>query len=163
MSMNDGKGNTESATTVRVNIYNQFYNLRAEGDGDYLKRIAAYVDKRMQEISSQTHIVDYAKIAVLAALNIADELHRVKQAAEQQEPAALRSPEPPQTPNREAQDSALKNSERDEPESWSYADIFEAPPARKDIGQRMSQQVTAKLRQLRSTDDSRGPGSDVEK
>lgn len=74
---------TTSAPTIRVEIYNQTYNIRSDGDSDYLMQLADFVDSRMREISSGTLTVDSLKVAILAALHIADELHRIKQTYEQ--------------------------------------------------------------------------------
>ena len=74
---------TTSAPTIRVEIYNQTYNIRSDGDSDYLMQLADFVDGRMREISSGTLTVDSLKVAILAALHIADELHRMKQTYEQ--------------------------------------------------------------------------------
>lgn len=74
---------TTAAPTIRVEIYNQTYNIRSDGDSDYLTRLAEFVDGRMREISSGTLTVDSLKVAILAALHIADELHRLKQTHEQ--------------------------------------------------------------------------------
>ena len=81
------KGNMDTATTttptIRVEIYNQTYNIRSDGDNDYISRLAEFVDSRMREISSGTLTVDSLKVAILAALHIADELHRLKRLHEQ--------------------------------------------------------------------------------
>ena len=74
---------TASAPTIRVEIYNQTYNIRSDGDSEYLTKLADFVDSRMREISSGTLTVDSLKVAILAALHIADELHRLKQTHEQ--------------------------------------------------------------------------------
>jgi cell division protein ZapA len=74
---------TTAAPTIRVEIYNQTYNIRSDGDSEYLMRLADFVDSRMREISSGTLTVDSLKVAILAALHIADELHRLKQTHEQ--------------------------------------------------------------------------------
>jgi len=74
---------TASAPTIRVEIYNQTYNIRSDGDSEYLMQLADFVDARMREISSGTLTVDSLKVAILAALHIADELHRMKQTYEQ--------------------------------------------------------------------------------
>src|SRR2546428_9495509 len=74
---------TTSAPTVRVEIYNQTYNIRSDGDSEYLMQLADFVDSRMREISSGTLTVDSLKVAILAALHIADELHRLKHLHEQ--------------------------------------------------------------------------------
>ena len=92
--MRDGNGgitlskvNMDTATTttptIRVEIYNQTYNIRSDGDNDYISRLAEFVDGRMREISSGTLTVDSLKVAILAALHIADELHRLKRLHEQ--------------------------------------------------------------------------------
>src|SRR6476660_9918360 len=74
---------TTAAPPIRVEIYNQSYNIRSDGDSDYLTKLADFVDSRMREISSGTLTVDSLKVAILAALHIADELHRLKQTHEQ--------------------------------------------------------------------------------
>jgi cell division protein ZapA len=82
-----GKSSMETATTaaptIRVEIYNQTYSIRSDGDSEYLMQLADFVDGRMREISSGTLTVDSLKVAILAALHIADELHRLKQTHEQ--------------------------------------------------------------------------------
>jgi cell division protein ZapA len=74
---------TTAAPTIRVEIYNQTYNIRSDGDSEYLMQLADFVDSRMREISSGTLTVDSLKVAILAALHIADEYHRLKQTHEQ--------------------------------------------------------------------------------
>jgi len=69
--------------TIRVEIYNQIYNIRSDGDSEYVSQLAEFVDHRMREISSGTLTVDSLKVAILAALHIADELHRLKRLHEQ--------------------------------------------------------------------------------
>ncbi len=69
--------------TIRVEIYNQIYNIRSDGDSEYVTQLAEFVDHRMREISSGTLTVDSLKVAILAALHIADELHRLKRLHEQ--------------------------------------------------------------------------------
>jgi cell division protein ZapA len=60
--------------SVRVEIFDQSYNLRGS-DGEYILKLAEYVDTRMRQIAEQTKTVDSLRLAVLAAINIADELH----------------------------------------------------------------------------------------
>jgi cell division protein ZapA len=82
--MNLNKGSTEQPTpTIKVEIYNQIYNIRSDGDSAYITQLAEFVDRRMREISSGTLTVDSLKVAILAALHIADELHRLKKLHEQ--------------------------------------------------------------------------------
>lgn len=64
--------------TIQVEIYNQTYSIRSDGDNEYILRLAAYVDEKMRAISSGTLTVDSLKVAILAALHIADEFHQAK-------------------------------------------------------------------------------------
>jgi len=61
---------------VLVKIYDREYALRTSGDPDQLKALCADLDKRMREIAVSTGAVDTLKVAVLAALSLADDLHR---------------------------------------------------------------------------------------
>jgi cell division protein ZapA len=64
--------------TVKIQIYDQSYNVNAEGNEEYLHELAAYVDGKMRSIAESTHMVDSLKVAVLAALNIADEMFQTR-------------------------------------------------------------------------------------
>lgn len=72
-----------AAQSIRVEIYNQTYNIRSDGDNEYIMHLAEYVDGKMREISSGTLTVDSLKVAILAALHIADEYHQLKTTQEQ--------------------------------------------------------------------------------
>ncbi len=67
--------------TVRatVEIFGQRLGLRAEGDPARVHELARWVDRRMREIADATSSVDTVKIAILTALNIADELFRERE------------------------------------------------------------------------------------
>ena len=69
---------SEEEKSLRVEIYNQTYSIRSDGDNDYILDLAEYVDAKMREISSGTLTVDSLKVAILAALHIADEYHQLK-------------------------------------------------------------------------------------
>jgi len=64
-------------SVTQVEIFGQTYSVRAEGDSSYIHDLARFVDSRMREVAEQTATVDTTKIAILAALNISDDLHRV--------------------------------------------------------------------------------------
>src|SRR3982750_4047059 len=64
--------------SLRVEIYNQTYSIRSDGDNEYILDLAEYVDSKMREISSGTLTVDSLKVAILAALHIADEFYQLK-------------------------------------------------------------------------------------
>lgn len=64
-------------SVTQVEIFGQTYSVRAEGDSNYVHDLARFVDSRMKEVAERTATVDTTKIAILAALNISDDLHRV--------------------------------------------------------------------------------------
>lgn len=72
-----------SAPSIKVEIYNQTYNIRHDGDNEYIHRLAEYVDSKMREVTSGTYTVDSHKVAILAALHIADELQQLRSQQEQ--------------------------------------------------------------------------------
>jgi cell division protein ZapA len=69
-----------ATTSVSVDIYDQTYHLRAS-DPDYVQKLAAMVDGKMRAVSSNGNTVDSLRVAVLAAINIADELLRLQEHA----------------------------------------------------------------------------------
>jgi len=64
--------------TVVVEIYDQIYHLRGV-DPIYIERLAAMVDGKMRAVSARGGTVDSLRVAVLAALNIADELATLRE------------------------------------------------------------------------------------
>src|SRR5580692_3804299 len=66
------------STPVKVEIFGQMYTIRGELDEAYVQELAQYVDEKMQAIAAGTATVDTQKVAVLAALAIADELHSIQ-------------------------------------------------------------------------------------
>jgi cell division protein ZapA len=81
----DATANSTTTTiangSVRVEIFDQVYNLRGS-DAAYIMKLAEYVDGKMRAVSEQTATVDSVRLAVLAALNIADEYHLLKRRLE---------------------------------------------------------------------------------
>ena len=63
---------------IRVEIYDQEYHIRGELDTEYIRTLAQFLDAKMRSIAARTHTVDSLRVAVLAALNIADEYHQLK-------------------------------------------------------------------------------------
>ena len=63
---------------MKIQIYDQSYNVNADGNEEYLHELATYVDGKMRSIAESTHMVDSLKVAVLAALNIADETFQMR-------------------------------------------------------------------------------------
>lgn len=68
--------------STEVEIFGQTYNVRGEGDPNYLTELAQFVDSRMREVAAEVSTVDPMKIAILAALNIADEFSRYRKKRE---------------------------------------------------------------------------------
>jgi cell division protein ZapA len=63
-----------------VTIYDQPYHLTGQDQG-HIRRLAESVDAKMRAVASQGHTVDSLRVAVLAALNFADELSQAQRAA----------------------------------------------------------------------------------
>ena len=64
---------------VKVTIYGQEYTIKAPADATYIKNIAEYVDEKMREVQEELSTPQVpAKIAILAAMNISDDLFAQK-------------------------------------------------------------------------------------
>jgi cell division protein ZapA len=63
-------------TRTTVEIFGRRFDLRTSGPSEHLEELARFVDRRMRELAEVSPHVDTAKLAVLTALNIADELFR---------------------------------------------------------------------------------------
>ena len=59
--------------SVTVKIFHRTYRFRSQGDAQHVRDLADYVDRHMVQISDRTPTVDTLRVAVLAALSIADE------------------------------------------------------------------------------------------
>jgi cell division protein ZapA len=80
----------EKPTLIHVEIFGQSYSIRAGADPRYVEAIAAHVDAQMREVSRTSGAVDSVRIAVLAALNIADECFSLRKAAHEADERASR-------------------------------------------------------------------------
>jgi cell division protein ZapA len=67
-----------ASQAVAVEIYDQIYHLRGI-DPAYIEQLARVVDAKMRAVSAHGNTVDSLRVAVLAALNIADELETLRQ------------------------------------------------------------------------------------
>lgn len=63
---------------MKVEIYDQTYHIRGELDEAYVAELAQYVDTKMRTVAEATRTIDSLRVAVLAALNLADELHTLR-------------------------------------------------------------------------------------
>jgi len=71
--MTESENNERQTTSVTVEIYDQTYHLRGH-DPEYIRMLAGMVDSKMHAVAAQGTTVDSLRVAVLAALNVADEL-----------------------------------------------------------------------------------------
>ena len=69
---------TAVVESVAVEIYDQTYHLRGT-DPAYMQGLAATVDAKMRAVAAHGGTVDSLRVAVLAALNIADELREMRE------------------------------------------------------------------------------------
>jgi len=65
-----------------VEILGQKFTISSEAEEGYMLKVAGYVDSKMQELMQASKPVSKSNVAMLAALNIADELHRLKDSHE---------------------------------------------------------------------------------
>jgi cell division protein ZapA len=63
--------------SVTVTIYGNEYTLKGEADPQYILELAKFVDAKMTEIGKKSS-APAAKVAILASMNISDELHRLE-------------------------------------------------------------------------------------
>lgn len=86
------KSVSSTSSTVHVEIFGQTYTVKAGADPGYVEQLAAHVDAQMREVSKTAGAVDSVRVAVLAALNVADECFRLRrQVREADERAAARA------------------------------------------------------------------------
>lgn len=67
------------AQTFKVQIFGQTFPIQGDLDATYVQKLAQYVDRKMCAIVEMTPTADTQKVAILAALAIADELHSLRQ------------------------------------------------------------------------------------
>jgi cell division protein ZapA len=67
---------SDEKDSVTVEIFGHEYKIKGEADAEYMTQLARHVDRRMKEVAKGTPVGSLAKIGILAALNIADELFR---------------------------------------------------------------------------------------
>ena len=69
---------SDTGNVISVEINGQRYPIRSSLDQEYVTRLAAYVDEKMRAAADSTPTGDSLRLAVLAALNVADELFRCR-------------------------------------------------------------------------------------
>ena len=66
----------EARNLVEVQIFGHSYTIRGEANQEYILDVAAYVDRKMREVTEKLPVASLSKVAILASLNIADELFK---------------------------------------------------------------------------------------
>lgn len=70
---------------MKVEIFDQTYNIQTDGDEDHLRNVTSFLDEKMRAVAESTRQVDSTRVAVLAALNIADEFFSLRARLEEME------------------------------------------------------------------------------
>jgi cell division protein ZapA len=73
----------ESQNVIKVQIFGGEYKIRGEADPEYILEVARYVDSKMREINEKLSVASLGKVAILASLNLADELFKERRESEQ--------------------------------------------------------------------------------
>jgi cell division protein ZapA len=73
----------DKAKLVHVEIFGQTYAVKAGSDPGYVEALARFVDEQMKDVSRASGAVDSLRVAVLAALNLADECQRLRREVEE--------------------------------------------------------------------------------
>lgn len=68
-----------NSESVKVTIFGKEYTLKGGDDAEYVQEVAAFVDERMNEVARSAAVASTDRVAILAAVNIADELFREQQ------------------------------------------------------------------------------------
>jgi cell division protein ZapA len=71
---------SEKRSSVKVTIVGQELTIRSDASPDHTKEVAAYVDKTIRGIMNSGAVVESSRAAILAALQITDELFRARAA-----------------------------------------------------------------------------------
>lgn len=67
-------------SVITVNIFGNEYTIKGVAEPDYIMTLASYLNNKMAEVQEATGLKDVKKIAILAAINISDELFEIKKA-----------------------------------------------------------------------------------
>lgn len=73
----------EFSESIKVSVFGKEYEVKGVQDEEYIRMLAEYVDKMMHTIAIKTGIISLERIAILTALNIADEMHKERRLFEE--------------------------------------------------------------------------------
>ncbi len=75
---NPGGSAADRRTSVRVTILGEEYSIRSDASPSHTRDVAEYVDRTIRHVLSAGTVVETHKVAILAALQITDELFRLR-------------------------------------------------------------------------------------
>jgi cell division protein ZapA len=64
---------------VEIKVFGQTYTVKTDAEEDYIQEVAKYVNEKIEEVLRKTKSVSTLNVAILTALNIADDLLREKE------------------------------------------------------------------------------------
>ena len=64
---------------VRVQIFGSGYRIASNTDPEYISEVASYIDQKMREVASALALSNGSTVAVLTAINLADELFKIEE------------------------------------------------------------------------------------
>jgi len=67
-----------TSSSVKVSIFGSTYSIQGDADPEYIRSLASFVDDKMNEVSRSVSSGNPLQVAILAALNIADEYHQLR-------------------------------------------------------------------------------------
>lgn len=74
---------SEENNQVQISIFGQEYSVKAPADPEYIKKIAEFLDEKMREVQSGFSTTQSStRIAILAGMNITDELFNARQSGD---------------------------------------------------------------------------------
>jgi cell division protein ZapA len=74
----------ENAKATTVEILGREYKVRGSAEESYVRQVAQYVDAKLREVAKGTSLPSSERVAILAAMNIADELFQLRRASNEE-------------------------------------------------------------------------------
>ena len=73
------QGEMRKERLVEIKLFGQTYTVKTDAEEHHIQAVAQYVNEKMEEILKKTRSVSSLNVAILTALNIADDLLREKE------------------------------------------------------------------------------------
>lgn len=69
----------EKEKTIEIKVFGQTFTVKSDADEEHIRAVANYVNEKIEEILKKTRSVSTLNVAILTALNIADDLLRERE------------------------------------------------------------------------------------